>query len=110
MKFWFQNVGINFNLREIEKLNKDELTLLTHFFTGFNRMRSHARKIDKNLSGRCELCGADEETSIHLVTGCGPLNGLVNWHLGTLRDGLWTVDGVLAFVRDERVAQLLGGR
>ena len=91
--------------KESKNLNRSDLGMLTGFITGHCRLRGHLRKLGIEDNSTCRFCFEEEETPIHLLTCCGPLNHkrmkcLGNYQLAEKELHLLKPLAVLRFIKE----------
>ena len=101
-KLWFGPVDRN-KSKQLLQLKRHELGEAIHVLTGHVHLRYHDHFVDKSASPICRLCGAEDETSFHLVAECDALNVKRFDIFETLHSdeiqAHWTVGSLIRFIR-----------
>ena len=64
-------------------INRTQSRAVTGLLTGHNTLRRHLRLIGLSDSPLCRRCGAEKETSAHILSECEPLASLRHVYLGS---------------------------
>jgi hypothetical protein len=71
--------------------NRTQSRAVTGFLTGHNTLRRHLQLLGLLDSPLCRRCGAEDETSAHILCECEALTSLKHEYLGSL---LWEPEDV----------------
>jgi len=63
--------------------NRTQSRAVTGLFTGHNILRRHLHLIRLSVSPLCRRCGAEDETSAHILCQCEALASLRHAYLGS---------------------------
>ena len=110
-KTWFQKPDKD-KSKELLEMKRKDLSILTQFITGHNKLKRHRNIQDKITDPySCRLCLEDEESSFHIIAEC-PATQIHRWVVFYSPSILgehpeWTVKQMNSFLKISKVVDML---